>query len=333
MAAVKGQQGQAPGTIEDMQTLARRHNGRCLSSTYRDTKTKLLWQCDQGHTWESTPSNVKAGTWCQVCGKARREAHWLGEMQVLAQARGGKCLSIRYTRFQEKLRWECDQGHQWDATPASVKTSGSWCPVCSVEKQRLTIADMHAAARERGGECLSASYVDNLTRLRWRCAQGHEWDAKPMHIRLGQWCPRCGRQWRLLTMAQLQAMAQARGGTCLSTDYGNDGQKLRWRCAHGHEWMQTPSKIKGGSWCSRCVRNSYTIADMQTLARLRGGECLSDEYVNTQTKLRWRCDRGHEWSTRPMVIIKGHWCRECAWLDLSRKDRKRRRYLPVPDAA
>jgi hypothetical protein len=81
------------------------------------------------------------------------------------------------------------------------------------------------------------------------------------------------------------------------------------------------------------VRNSYTIADMQTLARLRGGECLSDEYVNTQTKLRWRCDRGHEWSTRPMVIIKGHWCRECAWLDLSRKDRKRRRYLPVPDAA
>jgi hypothetical protein len=32
MAAVKGRQGQALGTIEDMQALARRHNGRCLSS-------------------------------------------------------------------------------------------------------------------------------------------------------------------------------------------------------------------------------------------------------------------------------------------------------------
>jgi len=53
MAAVKGQQGQAPGTVEGMQTLVLRHNGRCLSSTYRDTNTKLLWQCDQGHTWKS----------------------------------------------------------------------------------------------------------------------------------------------------------------------------------------------------------------------------------------------------------------------------------------
>jgi ATP/maltotriose-dependent transcriptional regulator MalT len=32
MAAVKGRQGQALGTIEDMQALARRHNERCLSS-------------------------------------------------------------------------------------------------------------------------------------------------------------------------------------------------------------------------------------------------------------------------------------------------------------
>lgn len=46
MAAVKGQQGQAPGTIEDMRTLACRHNGRSLSSTYHDTNTKLLWPCD-----------------------------------------------------------------------------------------------------------------------------------------------------------------------------------------------------------------------------------------------------------------------------------------------
>ncbi len=42
MAAVKGQQGQAPGTVEDMQTLVLRHNGRCLSSTCRNTNTKLL---------------------------------------------------------------------------------------------------------------------------------------------------------------------------------------------------------------------------------------------------------------------------------------------------
>jgi hypothetical protein len=108
---------------------------------------------------------------------------------------------------------------------------------------------------------------------------GHEWEAKPMHIRRGKWCPTCSRKWRMITMAQIHAMAQARGGACLSTHYGNDNQKLRWRCAHGHEWLAIPSKIKSGSWCRECSQPSYTIADMRDLAQRQTGECVSQEYV------------------------------------------------------
>jgi hypothetical protein len=63
--------------------------------------------------------------------------------------------------------------------------------------RKLTIEDMQALAKKRGGECLSTVYVNSATKLRWRCAEGHEWEATPrtMKLRLkkGCWCLKCSR--------------------------------------------------------------------------------------------------------------------------------------------
>ena len=55
---------------------------------------------------------------------------------------------------------------------------------------------------------------------------------------------------------------------------------------------------------------------MQHLARIRGGECLSKEYKNSQTKLKWSCKHGHEWEAIPNSVsprngFKGSWCPFC----------------------
>eukprot|EP01037_Dinobryon_pediforme_P003966 gene3965-4016_t len=52
---------------------------------------------------------------------------------------------------------------------------------------------------------------------------------------------------------------------------------------------------------------------MRSVAQSRGGECLSDKYMGMQTKLRWRCAHGHEWSTTPATVInRGSWCPDCS---------------------
>ena len=57
---------------------------------------------------------------------------------------------------------------------------------------KLTIEQMHALAKERGGVCLSTVYVNSYTKLRWRCSEGHEWEATPSNVkRLDSWCPAC----------------------------------------------------------------------------------------------------------------------------------------------
>ena len=40
--------------------------------------------------------------------------------------------------------------------------------------------------------CLSPRYVGSNTKLRWRCAEGHEWDVTPHAMKLRvNWCTKC----------------------------------------------------------------------------------------------------------------------------------------------
>lgn len=56
-----------------------------------------------------------------------------------------------------------------------------------------------------------------------------------------------------------------------------------------------------------------TIEEMQRIARERGGECLSNEYVNYNTNLKWKCKKGHEWEATPSNIKHlSRWCSICA---------------------
>jgi nucleoside-diphosphate-sugar epimerase len=60
-------------------------------------------------------------------------------------------------------------------------------------KGQLELPDLQGAARFRGGECLSREWDSDLyTALRWKCACGHEFDARPYTVlKAGHWCPNC----------------------------------------------------------------------------------------------------------------------------------------------
>jgi hypothetical protein len=51
-----------------------------------------------------------------------------------------------------------------------------------------------------------------------------------------------------------------------------------------------------------------TIEEMQQLAAIRGGKCLSIQYFNLCTKLKWQCSEQHVWNAPPDSIRSGSWC-------------------------
>lgn len=117
-------------TIEEMRELAESRGGKCLSDKYVNIKTKLLWQCAKGHTWEAVPGSlITQGTWCPICAGHKKLS--LKDMQDLAISRGGKCLSDKYVGIDTKYQWQCSLGHKFTATFNKVKLRGQWCPTCS----------------------------------------------------------------------------------------------------------------------------------------------------------------------------------------------------------
>jgi len=127
-------------TIDQMGQTAKSRGGKCLSRKYVNTFTKLLWQCEKGHTWKATPNKINSGQWCphydcryrKVSEKLRAD---IKEMQELAKERNGKLLSTEYTNRYTPLTWQCDKGHVWESKPVGVIHSKTWCPVCARKKR------------------------------------------------------------------------------------------------------------------------------------------------------------------------------------------------------
>jgi len=180
-------------TIEEMSMLAESKGGKCISTSYVDSLTKLEWECKNGHRWKAIPSGVKQGYWCMKCGGSEKKS--IQEMKDLAKSRGGDCLSEVYVNMLTKLLWECQKGHRWHAKPNTIQ-QGSWCAKCS-GKKRKTIEEMQEIAIARGGHCLSTEYINNHTKLSWQCNEGHTWMARANEvINKGTWCAVCARRKR-----------------------------------------------------------------------------------------------------------------------------------------
>lgn len=178
---------------------------------------------------------------------------------------------------------------------------------------RAALKELKKIAHGKGGELLSETYMGDRGRLRWRCHEGHEWLANPNGIKNGQWCALCYGNVRK-TLDEIREKAVGRGFVLLSDEYNGTNEKLHWKCFVDHEWCATPNKIfNEGTGCPRCAGQGKTIEDMQLIAKLRGGQCLSLEYKNATTKLRWRCSKSHEFEMTPNYVVsrEGDWCPLC----------------------
>ena len=186
--------GKAPLTIEELQVIAQKRGGECLSPKIVNARTNLKWRCAEGHTWLATPSSVKNGTWCLICsGKA---PFTIEELQVIAQKRGGECLSKKYS-YNKNLQWKCTEGHTWLATAKSVR-SGRWCKICQNklggEKQRLKRDEFLSralATHESLYEYDLTTFKGRLKQIDIMCKVHGKFSQKAQDHLSGNGCPFC----------------------------------------------------------------------------------------------------------------------------------------------
>jgi hypothetical protein len=57
-------------SLFELKSLAELKGGKCLATEYLNSKTKMLWQCQNGHQWSATAFSIKTRkSWCPECYK------------------------------------------------------------------------------------------------------------------------------------------------------------------------------------------------------------------------------------------------------------------------
>lgn len=191
-----------------------------------------------------------------------------------------------------------------------------------MKRQSCSYSDLLHSADINDGKCLSKEYKDLNTLVEWRCNKGHRFSMAYVFVRQGAWCQQCTKQnTQKIKLEQLQAIAIERGGKCISKNYKDNKEKLYWQCIKGHKWQALAQQIKNGkTWCPECAgKKKHTIEEMQDLAKQKGGYCLSVEYKNNHSKLKWKCANGHSWFASAGKVVFGQWCPKCRYVNVALK--------------
>ena len=177
------------------------------------SKAKVWWQCQNAHRWQAAIFSITMNrSSCPYCSglKAVSGETDLATLypEVAAQWDFEKnpALDVRSISpfSHEKVWWQCDKGHSWQAAPYSrTKKKGSGCPYCTGKKVLAGYNDLATLWPELAKEWdpllngdLTPADVSpgSNKKVWWRCSYEHIWQTA-VYARTrkhkGTGCPIC----------------------------------------------------------------------------------------------------------------------------------------------
>jgi hypothetical protein len=128
-----------------LKRIAEHFNGKLLTKFEENKKTgdKYLWECKKGHQWEAPAEwmyySIKRKNFgCPKCYNEIRSQHRIrynvDDLNKFVEKLNGKFLSLKVKGMNNKHLWQCEKGHQWEASITNVVYNGTWCLQCNSSK-------------------------------------------------------------------------------------------------------------------------------------------------------------------------------------------------------
>ena len=240
-------------SIDELRSLANSRGGKLVSKELKGSKSPLVWHCNAcNQTWSALYSNIKKGHWCPNCAIVNKRKKLIGELQGFLNQTGEVILNT--AKFEaKKIEIRCKKGHFWTASSDRIKRLKLTCPECKKNQTKVALQNKLEFIVQEHGARLSSNYLNNRTKVKIICNQGHIWMTKPSSIFNGSWCPACVKEVkRKKAEFAFLDIVQKRNGKLLS-NYVNAKTKAKLRCGEmGHIWHATPDSVQQGHWCPAC---------------------------------------------------------------------------------
>lgn len=309
---------------------------------------KVWWMCDKGHEWEAQIcSRARNGNGCPFCSN-KKIAKGVNDLEttnpeLMQEWNDKKNVINPYTisaGSNLKVWWICSKGHEWEASVCN-RSAGRGCPYCNGHRVIPGVNDLGTInpilasewdySRNIGKSPRNISISSNKKAF-WKCNNGHSWEAVIAQRSAGAGCPYCsGRRllvgWNDLETTNPQLALELhpeknKGITARDITVGS-GKKVWWKCNEGHEWEAYVYSRNEGKGCPYCAGRLAIKGetDLATLNPRLASEFhpmknkkLSAETVsiNSDEKVWWICNKGHEWQARVCSRNRGTECPYCS---------------------
>lgn len=167
---------------------------------------------------------------------------------------------------------------------------------------------------------LSENCENSKTKIKFKCLKdNYEWDTTWDCFSQSYKCPKCSNSIKNYTINDIKSILKENNSNIeiLDNEYFGNNKKMRFKCnLDGYIWESTWSNFSRKYQCPECVgkRKDYTIKDIkEKLFKINNNiEILSEEYINSDTKLKCRCKiDGYEWESTWRNLSQGKNCIEC----------------------
>ncbi len=165
----------------------------------------------------------------------------------------------------------------------------------------------------------------------WKCSKGHEWEATIHNRNKGRRCPYCSGNMVLNGYNDLQTVNpnlakewnyEKNGNLKPEHFSANSGKSVWWKCIHGHEWQATIYNRNNGTGCPYCAGKKVLkgFNDLLTVNPIvakewnyekNNGLTSADVTTNSNKKVWWKCNKGHEWQATISSRNAGRGCPIC----------------------
>lgn len=238
-----------------------------------------------------------------------------------------------------KAWWICSEGHGWQAS-IDTRSKGHGCPYCSGRYAIQGINDLATInpilAKEwnhdkNGGLKPEDITVNSNKTMWWICSEGHEWQARVASRNAGNGCPYCSGRYAVKGINDLVTVNpnlsqewdfDKNVGLTPSDVLPNSNIKVWWKCSNGHKWKAAIKHRHNGANCPYCA-GVYPIKgenDLLTVNPTLANEwhyqknhniTPSDVLPNSNKKVWWKCNKGHEWQAIINDRNRGNGCPIC----------------------
>lgn len=241
-------------TVEDI-NLRLKDRGITLLSGYTNVNGKALFECPEGHRWETLVLNVLARSGCRECC-----TNVLLTKEIVNERLKEKGVWIvgEYKGINKKTEMQCNEGHIWIGRPAEALAGAKGCAKCA-KILPLSLDEINTDLRPRGITLISG-YTRSRNKARFRCDFGHEWEAFVNGVRFGNGCAVCSGHSIEAAKERFLSSVKERGFIALG-EYEKLKNNVKLICPNNHTFFIAPYDFLTGRGCARCTGNGIKLEE------------------------------------------------------------------------